>query len=429
VGAGAAHLTGTWTDVTHLRRPTSVSDHRKLVIKNPNITDSKIHAWHTQNTKADPTSRRCRLTMAIGMAATRPTRRCPLTVLLVLLLDCFLSKSCNAWSFNSHSHSRKSTERKSNEALSHSSPLVARRSFVASVSSSLAIVASGILPTPSGAEDTAGVATSLPEVQVILTGDSKRFFNEARALESQGNLAAAQRLYSKVTKIVPRFIYGWSSLGNTQTAFGDLDSAEASYSTAIDLCNENLDTTEAGLGIPRCTDLYVLLLNRGSLRLNHNMPKEALADLQKADLLRAQPDAIVLQNLARAKEVNGLYSQADRDYNVAISMSSNEVNPFWLRSAMVKFQLGEIQGGFDLLKRVENRFPDAPEVRAAYAVFLAARGDQIAGQRKYLEIPDKQRLKYVDKEFLTKNIVWPPKMIEALKGVSSAVGDGVASSI
>jgi tetratricopeptide (TPR) repeat protein len=89
------------------------------------------------------------------------------------------------------------------------------------------------------------------------------------------------------------------------------------------------------------------------------MPKEALADLQQADLLRAQPDAIVLQNLARAKEVNGLYSQADRDYNVAISMTANEVNPFWLRSALVKFQLGDIQGGFDILKRVENRFPDA----------------------------------------------------------------------
>ena len=351
-------------------------------------------------------------------------------ILLVFLLE----YSCTAWSLNSQSHSH------SHEALSHSSPLplpsVARRSFVTSVSSSLAILASGIsvFPSPSSAADAttaevaAATATSLPEVTVLPTGESKKLFNEARALESQGNLAAAQRLYSKVTKIVPRFIYGWSNLGNTQTAFGDLDSAEESYTTAIDLCNENLSTTEAGLGIPRCGDLYLLLLNRGSLRLNHDMPKEALVDLQKADLLRAQPDAIVLQNLARAKEVNGLYSQADRDYNVAISMTANEVNPFWLRSALVKFQLGDIQGGFDLMKRVENRFPDAPEVRAAYATFLAARGDQIAAQRKFLEIPDRQRLKYVDKEYLTKNITWPPKMIEALKGVSSAVGDAAVSS-
>jgi Flp pilus assembly protein TadD len=357
--------------------------------------------------------------MQMAATSTRTTRRYPLTVFLVLLLE----HSCTAWSLNSHSHSSPLPV-----------PLVARRSFVASVSSSLAIIASGmsILPSPSSAADTTtaevATATALPEVTVLPTGESKKLFNEARALESQGNLAAAQRLYSKVTKIVPRFIYGWSNLGNTQTAFGDLDSAEESYTTAIALCNENLSTTEAGLGIPRCGDLYILLLNRGSLRLNHDMPKEALADLREADLLRAQPDGIILQNLARAKEVNGLYSQADRDYNVAISMTANEVNPFWLRSALVKFQLGDIQGGFDLLKRVENRFPDAPEVRAAYATFLAARGDQIGAQRKYLEIPDRQRLKYVDKDYLTKNISWPPKMIEALKGVSSAAGDAAASS-
>jgi hypothetical protein len=154
------------------------------------------------------------------------------------------------------------------------------------------------------------------------------------------------------------------------------------------------------------------------------MPKEALADLLKADYLRGQPDAIVLQNLARAKEVNGLYSSADRDYTVAISMTSNEVSPFWLRSAMVKFQLGDVQGGFDLMKRVENKFPQAPEVRAAYATFLTERGDQIAGQRKLLEIPDRARLKYTDKEYLTKTITWPPKMIDTLSKVSKAVGDG-----
>jgi hypothetical protein len=68
-----------------------------------------------------------------------------------------------------------------------------------------------------------------------------------------------------------------------------------------------------------------------------------------------RPDAVILQNLARARELNGYYSQSDRDYNLAISMTANEVNPFWLRSALVKLQLGDIKGGLDLLKRVENR--------------------------------------------------------------------------
>lgn len=137
-----------------------------------------------------------------------------------------------------------------------------------------------------------------------------------------------------------------------------------------------------------------------------------------------RPDAVVLQNLARAEEVNGLYSQSDRDYTLAISMTANEVNPFWLRSALVKLQLGDIQGGFDLLKRIDNRFPEAPEVRAAYATFLAAKGDQIAAQRKYLEIPDRQREKYVQSNYLRNVISWPPAAIESLAKVTAAVGDG-----
>ena len=69
--------------------------------------------------------------------------------------------------------------------------------------------------------------------------------------------------------------------------------------------------------------------------MNNKMPKEALGDLESADRLRAKPDAIILQNRARARELNGLYAAADRDYTVAISMTSNEVAPFWLRSSLV----------------------------------------------------------------------------------------------
>lgn len=260
-------------------------------------------------------------------------------------------------------------------------------------------------------------------VEVAASGDAKKLFNEARALESQGNMAAAQRLYSKVTKISPRFIYGWSNLANTEVAFGDLSSAEENYSKAIQLCQESRVGVEAQFGVKKCNDLYVLLLNRGTVRLNNGQAEEALKDLQQASILRERPDAIVLQNLARAKELNGLYSQADKDYNLAISMSSNEVNPFWLRSSLVKYQLGDTQGGFDLLKRVENRFPEAPEVRAAYATYLAAKGDDVAARRKFLEIPDRQRLKYTDMEYLTKVISWPPSMIDGVVKIGTAVGD------
>jgi len=251
----------------------------------------------------------------------------------------------------------------------------AETSLVSSKSSSFSQAPSQS-PSPQAAASAIANTVGTTPVEITpLSTDSKKLFNEARALESQGNMAAARRLYDKITKISPRFIYGWSNLGNTQVALGDLQSADINYSQAISLCQESskLDQ-EAGFGIKKCKDLYLLLVNRGSVRLNTpskpNYKQEALRDLREANTLRDRPDAIISQNLARAEELNGLYSLADKNYNLAISMTANEVNPYWLRSAMVKLQLGDYKGGTDLLKRVENRFPDAPEVKAASATFL-----------------------------------------------------------
>lgn len=66
--------------------------------------------------------------------------------------------------------------------------------------------------------------------------------------------------------------------------------AEESYSTAVSLCRENLGSTEKGFGVPRCNDLSILLLNRGSLRLNNGMQKEALDDLETSSVLRGKPE-------------------------------------------------------------------------------------------------------------------------------------------
>ena len=42
------------------------------------------------------------------------------------------------------------------------------------------------------------------DVEVVVSGAAKSIFNEGRAYEMQGNMAAAQRLYVKTTKISPR---------------------------------------------------------------------------------------------------------------------------------------------------------------------------------------------------------------------------------
>lgn len=107
-------------------------------------------------------------------------------------------------------------------------------------------------------------------------------------------------------------------------------------------------------------------------------------------------------------------------------MTANEVNPFWLRASMVKYQLGDVQSAMDLMKRVENRFPEAPEVRAAYAVLLLGKGEEDAARKKFLEIPDRQRSKYADGQFLEKVVAWPSKMKDGLSYLTKAVGDSAA---
>ena len=335
------------------------------------------------------------------------------------------------------------------------------------VAAATSTAATFVLPAFAADDDEATVAAAaLSPVELTpLSTDAKKFFNEGRALESQGNMAAANRLYNKVTKISPRFVYGWSNLGNTQVAIGDLLEADNNYSKAIELCKESsADAAAQGFGVKKCTDLYILLLNRGTVRLNTpGRKEEALADLRQANNLRERPDAVILQNLARAEEINGYYSMADKNYNLAISMTANEVNPFWLRSAMVKLQVGDLQGGRDLLKRVEVRFPDAPEVKAASATFLWAMQKQkqqppaaaallttpatpilptaktttmtdaaapkpevnyqIDAQRKFLEIPDRARLKFIDPKYLEETVAWPPIMIEGVTSIARIVGD------
>lgn len=296
-----------------------------------------------------------------------------------------------------------------------------RRKFVSSIAS-ISLASATLSPWQMASADDS-IPTALPEVQVLPTGDVKKLFNEGRALEAQGNILAAQRLYIKVTKISPRFIYGWSNLGNTLVAQGQLGEAEESYTKAIALCEENLKESEVSFGVKKCDDLYTILLNRGSVRLNNNMPKEALMDLQKSNTIRARPDSVILQNLARAQELNSYYSQSNQSYTTAISMTANEVTPLWLRSSMVKYQMGDLSGAMDLMKRVENRFPEAPEVRAAYAVMLLRKGDEDAARKKLLEIPDRARTKYTDGDYVDKVVAWPPAMKEGLGTLTKMIGD------
>lgn len=290
--------------------------------------------------------------------------------------------------------------------------------------------------TISDTNDLNSLRSNYPIEIVPSNKDVQKLFNEGRIYETQGNINAAYRIYNKIVQLQPNFVYGHSNLGNAQTIVGDLKGAEQSYTTAINLCNEfdvqqeqrrlenNNNKQFFGERQRGCTDLYVLYLNRGCIRLNTlGQAKNALSDLQQANALRARPDSILLQNLARAQELNSEYDNANSNYDIAIQMTANEVSPFWIRSVLTKYQLNDIQGGFNLLKRINNRFPDVTEVKAAYATFLYKQNDTIGSKQLFLTIPNKQRLNYSNIQYLQQTVQWPPKMIDTVLLLAKEVGD------
>jgi tetratricopeptide (TPR) repeat protein len=212
-----------------------------------------------------------------------------------------------------------------------------------------------------------------------------------------------------------------------------LREAEDSYTKSIELCKiqelKKQDNIDNGMfGSKSCDNLYVLYLNRGTTRLALNtttakVRQEALDDLEEAAKLRGQPDALIFQNRARGRELNGLYTLADSDYDLAISMSKDGVAPYWLRAALVKFELNRYTEALSIIRRVEQRFPEAPEVRATLAALYSAMGDADSAQRKFLEIPVPTRLQYSDPSYLTQTIVWPPKPLYHITQLAKAVGD------
>ena len=72
-------------------------------------------------------------------------------------------------------------------------------------------------------------------------------------------------------------------------------------------------------------------------------------------------------------------------------------------------------------EKVEVRFPDFPEVKAANAVLLQVKGDTEGAQRMFLGIPEGQRKSYLDKDYLKNVISWPPKMIDALSELTKSI--------
>jgi len=230
-------------------------------------------------------------------------------------------------------------------------------------------------------------------------------YSEALNLSSRGNYLAAKRLLSQLVKNEPNFVNGHSLLGNTYTAVGELGLADDEYSNAIDLCLSDSNGS-------RCKDLWLSYVNRGCVRLNSGAVQESLSDFNRAASLRSKPELTIATNRARALEILGDFPGADSDYEVAVQLSGSEIAPFWLRSALVKYEQNDVGGAHRRLARVEQRFGEAPEVLVAKAIID---GDGVSLSK----LPESQRLLFRDESYLKETLKWGPRMTTAVKALKN----------
>ena len=81
--------------------------------------------------------------------------------------------------------------------------LTSRRSAISTFTLSMLTTTLSQTTLPNVARADGDIVMDYP-VQVVVKGDVKKLFDEARVLEQQGNMAAANRIYTKVTKMAPR---------------------------------------------------------------------------------------------------------------------------------------------------------------------------------------------------------------------------------
>eukprot|EP00518_Triparma_eleuthera_P010954 CAMPEP_0182474498 /NCGR_PEP_ID=MMETSP1319-20130603/25751_1 /TAXON_ID=172717 /ORGANISM="Bolidomonas pacifica, Strain RCC208" /LENGTH=299 /DNA_ID=CAMNT_0024675397 /DNA_START=122 /DNA_END=1017 /DNA_ORIENTATION=+ len=230
-------------------------------------------------------------------------------------------------------------------------------------------------------------------------------YNRALSLQSTGNLPSSLPLLQRVTDMTPNWSYGWSSLGDVQVALGDVPSALKSYESAIDL-----DGNEYG----SVKDPYLIRLNYGCALLNSGedgLLPPALAQLEAAARLRNRPDALTLVNRGLAYDYLKRYPQAVSDYEVAVQLSK-EVQPWWLRRAMCKLEIGDASGARDAWRRVENRFPDSAEVNIVGYVIHQRLNEGEKAKECLGKVPEGKMEEYRREEVRRRKLRWGVAMEE-----------------
>jgi tetratricopeptide (TPR) repeat protein len=237
-----------------------------------------------------------------------------------------------------------------------------------------------------------------------VSGASAQLYATAKREAGFGNFPAALESYNQLVQAEPNFAPAQSNRANVLVAQGKLAAAIPDYTAALELA-------------PYESDVWVVLVNRGCVYLSLGETQSALDDFNAA-LAKGNGDpTAIYSNRAACFERQANWDRALRDYQRAIEANASDVQPWWVRYAMVLFERDRSQEAVGILKRVATRF-NASDVHAALAGVLFARGDveEAEGQWSLVDRPKS----FASREFLENDRKWTPRMVKAMEEFSTS---------
>jgi tetratricopeptide (TPR) repeat protein len=189
---------------------------------------------------------------------------------------------------------------------------------------------------------------------------------------------------------------------NVRVARKDYTGAIADYTAALRLA-------------PLADDVWVTLLNRGSVYEALGRLNEALDDLQRAVTL-SKADRYTLLGRGGIYHSLGDYAKAADDYGAVVTKFPSKVEPFWVRYALDLFEKGDRLESIGIARRAAGKFDIEPECNLAVCSLLWRDGSdadksEALSRWKFAPLDTKKRMAAFD----TTARDWPPSTRESAK--------------
>ena len=234
-------------------------------------------------------------------------------------------------------------------------------------------------------------------------GELLKLYTRGLRLQQPGeDLKEAQKVFEELVQVEPKFIYGWTNLGNVLTSLGDLDDAILCYNKAISLK-------------PPGNALAVIALNRASIFMSTGKVEQALKDMDAAERIGGT-SASILTNKAVALSYLGDWPGSAAMFERVINTAERNALPWWLRYSQTLLETNRIAEALPYYQRTLNRFPEETECKAFGVALYQALGSPNEARKYWTSMREEEKKEYSQgSEYLRKQLHWGPRAITAFE--------------